>query len=67
MARSACQLLGVALAAMVCMSATASLLERFDEGWEGRWIHSSSAKYDGKFKAVQPKEWSDDGIQVFIG
>ncbi len=52
---------------MVCMSATASLLERFDEGWEGRWIHSSSAKYDGKFKAVQPKEWSDDGIQVFIG
>jgi hypothetical protein len=57
----ACLLLA---AAILCTGGSASLLEHFDEGWEARWVHSHTAKYDGRFKAVKPSEWNDTGIQV---
>lgn len=39
--------------------------EKFDEGWDMRWVHSSKSKYDGRFKSVSPVPWlGDSGITL---
>lgn len=44
--------------------AASDLYEDFGTGWGARWIHSEDAKYNGRFKAMQPSGWEKEGLQV---